>query len=100
MIKTIEVETDDNFESCDNCVNCDDAEEICKKRGCIHAIDTDKFRECYKPNERKKGKWIMDSNFPDEIICSCCNINYDMWFWEQGTMSYCPNCGAEMEDKE
>lgn len=48
----------------------------------------------------KKGKWIMNSDFPDEIICSCCNTNYDMWFWEQGTMNYCPNCGAEMESKK
>ncbi len=45
---------------------------------------------------RKKGKWVMNSDFPDEITCSCCNINYDMWFWEQGTMNFCPNCGAEM----
>ena len=52
---------------------------------------------------RKKGKWIINSDFPDELICSCCNTNYDMWFWEQGSMKYCPNCGAKMaegEDKE
>jgi hypothetical protein len=49
---------------------------------------------------RKKGKWITNSDFPDEIICSCCNTNYDMWFWEQGTMKYCPHCGAEMESEE
>lgn len=53
MEKTIVVETDDNFESCDDCINCDDTMEICKKRGCIHAIDTGDIRECYKPKERK-----------------------------------------------
>jgi hypothetical protein len=49
---------------------------------------------------RKIGKWITNSDFPDEIICSCCNTNYDMWFWEQGTMKYCPHCGAEMQEVE
>jgi hypothetical protein len=49
---------------------------------------------------RKVGKWITNSDFPDEIICSHCNTNYDMWFWEQGTMKYCPHCGAEMESEE
>jgi len=49
---------------------------------------------------RMKGKWLSNSDFPDEIICSCCNTNYDMWFWEQGTMNYCPHCGAEMESEE
>lgn len=52
MIRTIEVETDDNFESCDDCVHSDDSVVLCKMRGCIHAIMSYDIRECYKPKER------------------------------------------------
>jgi len=51
-MSTIEIETDDNFESCNDCIHCDDTEEICKKRRCIHAIDIGKIRECYAPKEQ------------------------------------------------
>lgn len=59
MIKTIEVETDDDFKGCDDCVHDDDTREICKMRGCIHAILDDEFKECYQPKlstKRRKGK--------------------------------------------
>ena len=53
-----------------------------------------------KADERKKGKWIGDSDIPDRLICSCCDSQYDMYFLEQDDMHYCPNCGAEMEGEE
>lgn len=51
MIKTIEVETNDDFKSCDDCVHFDDTREICKMRGCIHAILDEEIKECYIPKE-------------------------------------------------
>jgi hypothetical protein len=55
MSRIIEVETNDDFKSCDDCVHSDDAEEICKMRGCIHAILDDDIKECYIPKE-SEGK--------------------------------------------
>lgn len=53
MIKTIEVETNDDFESCDDCVHCEDSNVICKMRGCTHAILDSDIKECYMPKERE-----------------------------------------------
>lgn len=49
---------------------------------------------------RKVGEWITNSDIPDRLICSCCDSQYNMYFWEQDNMHYCPNCGAEMESEE
>ena len=47
--------------------------------------------------QRPKGKWIMNSDYPDRLICDKCNAQFDVWHWESKQMHYCPNCGAEME---
>lgn len=52
MKRTIEVETDDNFETCDDCIHSDDATVICIARGCIHAIPRGYIAERYQPKER------------------------------------------------
>ena len=54
MSRIIEIETNDDFKSCDDCVHSSDTDEICKMRGCIHAIDTGNIRECYEPKESEK----------------------------------------------
>lgn len=54
MEKTIVVETNDDFKSCDDCIHSDDTEEICKMRGCTHAILDDDIKECYRPKEREE----------------------------------------------
>ena len=59
----------------------------------------DKCRECGK---QKKGKWIyheksISTGFKDLRECSCCKCYFD---WLMPRNSYCPNCGAEMEDEE
>lgn len=53
MIKEIIVETNAGFEGCDDCVHSDDTCEICKMRGCIHAILDDDIKECYQPKKRE-----------------------------------------------
>ena len=47
--------------------------------------------------QRPKGKWIMNSDYPDRLICDKCNAQFDVWHWESKQMHFCPNCGAEME---
>lgn len=48
------------------------------------------------PSAEKTGEWI---NYKDEHRCSCCGevITGD-WFYEDEAYSYCPNCGARMEE--
>lgn len=59
MKREIIVETNDDFESCGDCVHYDDTTEICKMRGCIHAILDDDIKERYQSklsNKRRRGK--------------------------------------------
>ena len=45
-----------------------------------------------------RGKWTMNSDFPDRLICSECGAQFDVWHWEAKQMHYCPNCGADMRE--
>lgn len=59
MIIEIIVETNAGFEGCNDCVHSDDTCEMCKIRGCIHAIRTEDIREYYQPKlstKRRRGK--------------------------------------------
>ncbi len=56
MKREIIVETDDDFESCDECIHSDDTETICKMRGCIHAISSKDIKECYQPKESEESE--------------------------------------------
>ena len=64
---------------------------------CKDILDYLEQEHCEK---QKKGKWMTNSDIPDRFICSCCDSQYNMYFWEQDDMHYCPNCGAEMESEE
>ncbi len=55
MKRTIEVETNDDFEGCDDCVHSDDTEAICKLRCCIHAVSRH-IKDCYEPKEREEKR--------------------------------------------
>ena len=46
--------------------------------------------------ERPTGKWLYNSDHPDNWICSACNCGWDMWRYESKELKYCPNCGAKM----
>lgn len=43
--------------------------------------------------EQNKAQWIEDGYFDEPYVCSRCGQpgKYEWWF--------CPNCGAEMEEK-
>ena len=46
--------------------------------------------------ERKPGEWIYDG---DCYICTQCKSAFNWWADSQ-TSNFCPNCGADMRDKE
>ena len=43
------------------------------------------------------GKWKMNSDYPDTLICSNCDSKYDVIGMDCGS-NYCPHCGAKMEE--
>lgn len=45
----------------------------------------------------RHGRWTMNSDKPDTIICSVCDKGFDVWKHEANDFRYCPHCGAEMD---
>lgn len=46
----------------------------------------------------RHGRWIMSSDRPDTIICTCCDSAFDVWKADIKRHHYCPNCGAKMDE--
>lgn len=46
----------------------------------------------------RHGQWETNSDRPDSLICSVCKCGFDMW--KHDPHNYCPNCGAQMDEKE
>lgn len=46
------------------------------------------------------GRWEMNSYRPDNIICTNCDVGFDVWKHEAKDFNYCPNCGARMDGDE
>lgn len=48
--------------------------------------------------EPKRGEW---KNYKDEHYCSNCGeVVIDDWYDTDDWYNFCPNCGAEMEERE
>lgn len=45
----------------------------------------------------RHGRWVMSSDRPDTIICTCCDSAFDVWKADIKRHHYCPNCGAKMD---
>ena len=45
----------------------------------------------------RHGRWVMSSDRPDTIICTCCDSAFDVWKADIKRHHYFPNCGARME---
>ena len=45
----------------------------------------------------RHGRWEMDSDRPDTIICTDCDAGFDVWKHESKDFRFCPNCGARMD---
>lgn len=45
----------------------------------------------------KRGRWI-NTNTPNQLRCSCCDIIHFIAQYPHGEINYCPNCGADMRN--
>lgn len=72
-------------------------QDKCFNKGLKCAIKDVKSQPTADVVEVKHGKWTTNSDRPDKIICSKCNVGFDMWKHEQKYFNYCPNCGAKMD---
>lgn len=45
----------------------------------------------------RHGRWEMNSDRPDNIICTNCAVGFDVWKHEAKYFNYCPNCGCKMD---
>lgn len=61
------------------------------------AVKDVKYHPAADVAEVKHGHWVMNSDRPDAIICSECNVSFDAWKHEQKDCHFCPNCGAKMD---
>ena len=73
MKYTIEVETSDDFESCNDCIYSEDTEEICILRRCAHAIK--RLKECYKPRPSIPLPYTVVPTTTCQSVCAGCYNN-------------------------
>ena len=64
-------------------------------RGIVMAIDS--VKKASTVDLVKHGKWLHNSDRPDKLICSVCDVGFDMWYYETKDLLYCPCCGAKMD---
>lgn len=70
--------------------------EYCEKRWLV-VLTFDAFQRLKSAQPgRNKGKWKVCGTFGDFLKCSCCGYKKP---WNEDVFNFCPNCGAEMEDK-
>lgn len=73
MIREFKIKVNSSYESCDNCINSNDTDEICKMRGCIHALTENDIKDCYQPKESRKipkgfSKGMTNGEFIREML--------------------------------
>ena len=90
---------------------CTDCKEYDSEKHCCPRFNK-VIRQAMKDvqPERKKGKWIPHKEISREYMGTVLvNVTYDFWFCDicgyqvkngQPTYNFCPNCGADMRQKE
>ena len=65
-----------------------------------HAVTPNDFMRMNRVRmpERKKGKWIVTSEFKDcrYVKCNQCKVT-QVFYHNKPLTNFCPNCGAKME---
>lgn len=73
MERELKIKVNSSFESCDDCIHSSDTEEICKMRGCIHALTENDIKDRYQPKESRKPpkgfpNGMTNGDFTREIL--------------------------------
>lgn len=86
-------------------VDCDTDVPGCEIMDVLNGPDYDvytpigqKDKNCpLMESERKKGKWIITSEFEDCYYAKCnqCNIT-QVFYFNKPLTNFCPNCGSDM----
>ena len=81
-------------------IDVDKLIELMKKEDAL--VEYEDIEEYAKENTEDvapvvHGKWKMNSDYPDTLICSNCDSKYDV-IWIDCGSNYCPHCGAKMEE--
>lgn len=81
-------------------IDVDKLIELMKKEDAL--VEYEDIKEYAKENTEDvapvvHGKWKMNSDYPDTLICSNCDSKYDV-IWIDCGSNYCPHCGAKMEE--
>ena len=123
----INVKTNEDFKTCNDCIHSDDSVEVCKLRECVHAIVV---KECYEPKMKLNGTPLQEPSGDlisrQDAIRICEERGHDnsaycmrqlpsvnpqpkTGHWKNNKCdvcgasrpplfdNYCPNCGARME---
>ena len=45
----------------------------------------------------KRGRWL-NTNTPNQLRCSSCDVIHFIAQYPHGDINYCPNCGADMRE--
>lgn len=78
-------------------VNTDDDCVLLLKKGICEGTWADQYNKCplVEEPERKKGKWIVTSEFDDCCYAKCnqCNVT-QIFYYGKPLTNFCPNCGS------
>ena len=83
-------------ERCYNCRNFKDMKcDYCGTADYIYMIE-DMPAADVAPVQHAKWEIVVGSNGKEYMVCTGCRKQQDL----TGVFSYCPNCGAQMDEKE
>ena len=81
---------------CNNCYHnkiCTDGANYKTVKSCKHYVTAADVQEV------KPGTW-ENTNTPNQLRCSNCEIIHFIVQYPHGEINYCPNCGARMGGKD
>lgn len=63
-----------------------------------NAADCIRYMDAADVAPVRHGDWeiVLGSNGKEYMVCTCCRVSQDL----TGVFTYCPNCGARMDEVE
>lgn len=84
--------------SCERCAWYDRTKSLCGRGGDFEDACA-AIEDAPTVEERKTGKWNCGDDMFEYAVCSCCEWDSgEAWEYAKKYFSFCPNCGASMEE--